>query len=210
MRLSSRTIDEYTLAAYLAGRLSPGRRREVAEFLANDEEARSLLRAAGELLESEGDGQQTSWPALSAIEIPSRRKPILNGSRRLNLIFWSVVGMVCVTAFLTTTFVALRIGLEAGSPPPTGAASDGWAMHVIGPVGALAWDSVPGADRYHITYWVDGRPVPVAELDSDVPYLAYAAVENQIPAEGRLRVWVDAFDRDDRLLRRTRSLSLRR
>ena len=209
MRLTSRGIDEYTLAAYLAGRLAPARHREVADFLARDEDARDLLVAANQLLESEGDGQPSRPPTLSSVDLPPRSKPLLSGSRRLSVMLWTTVSLVCLTAFVTTILVAFRVGLDAGAADAAAAQVDQSRMvSVTGPFGSLSWVGDPDAAYYRIVVWDVSTQRTVGEVESDVPYLDYQSLEGFLREAGPRRVWIDAHDADGRMLNRTRSISI--
>ncbi len=209
MRLAGRGIDEYTLAAYLAGRLSPARRSDVAEFLRSNEDARDLLYAANQLMESEGDGHTSSTPLLSSVAIPPRRKPLLTASRRLGVLLWTFIVLVCLTAFLTTVVVAFRAGVDRGLAEVTSGAVDPSRMIALqGPFVALNWTDIEDAAHYRIVVWDDEKSAVVGQVRSDVPTLDFDGIAGFLDDDAVRRVWMDAFDAEGRLLERSRSLLL--
>ncbi|NNE70692.1 MAG: hypothetical protein HKN29_10070 [Rhodothermales bacterium] len=209
MRLAGRGIDEYTLAAYLAGRLSPSRRKDVADFLRSDEDAREILSAANQLLESEGDGQSSSRPPLTSVSLPPRRRPLLTQSARLGVILWTTVILVCLTAFLTTVVVAYRAGVDRGLTEVVGGSAETSRMITMsGPLGTLDWHDVGGASSYRLVIWDDETASVVGRVDSDVPSLDMTGIAGFLD-ESPHRIWFDAFDEEGRLLERSRSVLLR-
>ena len=209
MRLAGRGIDEYTLAAYLAGRLSPARRSEIADFLRFNEDARDLLYAANQLLESEGDGRAQSTPLLSSVAIPPRKKPLLTASRRIGVLLWTSIVLVCLTAFLTTVVVAYRAGVDRGLAEVTvGATAPSRMMALQGPFVALNWADIRDAAHYRIVVWDDAQAAVVGQVESDVPTLDFEGLAGFMEEGAVRRVWMDAFDSEGRLLERSRSLLL--
>ncbi|MFT5141401.1 MAG: hypothetical protein ACI80V_000523 [Rhodothermales bacterium] len=210
MRLTSRGIDEYTLAAYLAGKLEPSRRREVADFLARNEDARDLLFAANQLLESEGDGQALPRPSLTSVKIPARRRPLLTASRRLSVLLWMTITLVCVTAFTTTVFVAFRFGVDSGISQGAMAQVDPSRMVAVnGPFEALTWSGDPAASSYHFVIFDDETDRVVGSVESDVPHLDFEALAAFLPPSASRRIWIDAYDTQGQLVQRTRSTIVR-
>lgn len=210
MRLAGRGIDEYTLAAYLAGRLSESRRKEVADFLKSDEDARGLIFAANQLLESEGDGLSTERPPLTSVAMPPRKKPRLSGATRLGVMLWTTVTLVCLTAFLTTVIVAYRAGVDRGLADVAVSQGDPERMITLGGgFETLDWRDVPGASRYRLVVWDDETAAVVGRVDSDVPSLDQEGIAGFL-SESAHRVWFDAFDSEGRLLERSRSILLRK
>ncbi|MFT4603385.1 MAG: hypothetical protein ACI9W4_000099 [Rhodothermales bacterium] len=209
MRLADRGIDEYTLAAYLAGRLSSARRNEIAEFLRSNEDARDLLYAANQLMESEGDRRDSSRPLLSSVTIPPRRKPVLTASRRLGVLLWTSIVLVCLTAFTTTVVVAFRSGVDRGLAEVAAGSVDPSRMIALqGPFVALNWTSIKDAARYQIVVWDDETAGVVGQVNSDVPTLDFEGIAGFMSDDAVRRVWIDAFDAEGRLLERSRSLLL--
>ena len=66
MRPHQQHIDEYTLAAFLSGRLSEERRRDVVAYLAENADARVLLCMAGEALEAARQPRPAPCPLRAA------------------------------------------------------------------------------------------------------------------------------------------------
>ncbi|MBO6574804.1 MAG: hypothetical protein JJ896_05280 [Rhodothermales bacterium] len=210
MRLTSRGIDEYTLAAYLAGRLAPSRRREVADFLARNEDARDVLYAASQLLETEGDGQDTRPPTLTAVSLPPKRKPLLTGSRKLSVLLWTTVGLVCLTAFVTTILVAFRVGVDAGAANLAGPRTDPSSLvTVTGGFEGLSWQAAADAEAYQVVVWDDAQDAVVGQVESEVAFVSYESLQGFL-GENPRRVWIDAYDDSGRLLQRTRTVTLQR
>jgi hypothetical protein len=210
MRLPGRGIDEYTLAAYLSGRLGPTRRHQVAEFLAENSEARDLLVAANQLLESEGDGDARSVGGMSAVSLPPRKRPLLRGDRRLGVLFWTTLVVVGLTAFATTSFIAVRVGMDVGSRSiPTAAVDPDWWLEVQGPFEGIAWDAVPDVDRYRVMFWDEAQSGLLGQIEAAVPYLDYQDIGPHLQPIASRRIWIDALDAEGHLIKRSRSIQLR-
>lgn len=195
MRGNRHTIDEHTLAGYLAGDLPPGRRRQVTRLLAESEEARELVLAARELLDEQ------EW---------TREEPEGTFSmRRLRLAVWIAGITMLVAAVAVTTLLAARFRDEvlALRPGTTGTEDAGWAMDVTVRSGSLRWDAVPGA-TYAVVFWDRERGVetlrfPVEGLSVDLEGLE---TEN----EGRPHsVWIEAIAPGGAVLKKTRPVPLR-
>jgi anti-sigma factor RsiW len=210
MRLTSRGIDEYTLAAYLAGKLEPPRRREVADFLARNEDARDLLYAANQLLEGEGGGRAAPRPSLTSVKLPARRRPILTASKRLSVLLWTTITLVCLTAFTTTVFVAFRFGVDSGLSSGAMAQVDPSRMVAVnGPFEALTWPGDPAASSYHVVVFDDETARVVGSVESDIPHMDFEALAAFLPENAPRRIWIDAYDTRGQLLQRSRSTIVR-
>ncbi len=209
MRLPGRGIDEYTLAAYLSGRLGRTRRQEVARFLAENEDARDLLVAAKQLLESEGDGDVRSLGGLSSVSLPPRRRTLLSGSKRLGMLFWTTLAIVSLTAFATTTYIAVQVGMDVGSRTiPTASVDPDWWLAIQGAFDGIVWAEVPEVDRYRVVFWDDTESAILGRIESVIPFLEYEILAPYLTPKGSGRLWIDALDGDGRLIKRSRPIQI--
>lgn len=156
MQESDRVIDEYTLAAFLAGTLTEKRRQEVIKYLAVNRDAREVLHMAAEALEAARTGDPVD-PSPSVLRTPTMRRRSKEPERRLPrtwirgpgryaaaTVFVFVVGMVLRLAFAPPSDV-LRSPLDRSGPQIR--------IEVSVPGPTLAWSAVENAYRYRLVVW---------------------------------------------------------
>lgn len=196
MRGTEQTIDEYTLASYLAGELSPGRRRQVARLLAENDEARELVLAARQLLDDDPAG-------------PDARSRLL-APHRVRLAIWIAGISVLVVAVAVTTMIAARFRDEVvalrGQNPPLEDAS--WRVDLAVSDAHIEWQAIPDAS-YQVVFW-DLEEGQVA-LRIAATSLGYDLGTASLPEVDRpYSVWVEAVGRDGIPIKRTRAIPFKK
>lgn len=211
-------MDEYTLAAFMAGTLPPKKREEVALYLANNADARELLQMAYEALEaSQTHDEEFELPQVPEEPVvPARvredRAPTQLGRRRMH-------GVARFMAAALVVFV-VGIGLRLSLGPPTDALRSRQADDVLtlsvstednGPL--VHWNEVPDAYQYRIVVWdpqaaeVVGRYETMStELDAADEFIR--SVRARAEAGRSYTVRVDAFDVQNRLIQTSETISV--
>lgn len=209
MRDLERAIDEYTLAAFLAGMLSEGRRREVIDHLAASPEAREVLQMASEALEAAHRGECSEPPSSSRNRMPPGPRPTAprHPARRLRLRGSSLY----VAALLIVVVIGLGLKLTSSTPalplrsPPVRSGPE-LRVQVSAPGSSIAWSAVDDAYRYRLVVWdhrdaeVVGRyETPDHRLSADHPVVG--DLERDLERGKSYTLRVDAIDAENRLLR---------
>ena len=218
MNKENQAMDEYTLAAFMAGTLPPARREEVALYLSNNADARELLQMAYEALEA-AQAQDTDFD-LPEVQIPPSaarvrhdRKPTPLGRRMQS-------GVLRFAAAAVVVFV-VGMGLRVSLGPPTDAlrsrqADDALALSVAtdgvdGPV--VHWNQVPDAYQYRVVFWDPQAADVVGRFETSATRLDHGdAFIQSIRAQandGRsYTVRVDAYDVQNRLIQTSETVSV--
>lgn len=207
-------IDEYTLAAFMAGTLSRERREEVASYLAQNSDARELLQMAYEALNA----------ARSAEPVPEEQAPVVRAAapprpprpreaeraatppralRRLG----GLRRYMAAAAVVFTVGISLRLAFG----PPTDALrsqpAETMAMTVQVDASDLefVWSNVPDAYEYRLVIWdlQEARVVARHEttgnaLAEDDPFVA--SLRPQLAAGKPYTIRIDAIDAQNRLI----------
>ena len=217
MNSTNQAMDEYTLAAFMAGTLSQSRREEVALYLSNNADARELLQMAYEALEA----SQVQDDDFGLPELESASAPVANTrpDRKPTQLRRKMNG---VTRFLTAAvFVfAVGVGLRLSLGPPADAlrsrqADDLLALSVQtereGPI--VHWNQLPDAYQYRVVVWdpqeaeVVGRhETSSTRLDSQDAFMQ--AIRGQAATGRAYTVRVDAYDVQNRLIQTSETIEV--
>ena len=210
MDLQQHPIDEYTLAAFLAGTLSNERRAEVAAYLAHNEDARELLQMAHEALES---AKRSDEPlVLPAAPARQPAPPARTGDRPARQP--AMPGLHTMRRFgaLAVLLVGVGLGLRLGFGPPTDALRSGngtetAAVLTIEEASPLqldfSWSTVPDADHYRLVVFDPAATQVVDRVQTSATQLteAEAITLRDHLATGRVyTIRVDAYNAQNRLL----------
>lgn len=204
MNRSNQPIDEYTLAAFIAGTLSEERRREVIVYLAEHPEARTLLHMAYEAMEAaptpapvraEGDGaDREATPALPPPRHDRTAQPRTWGRY--------------LTASLALVLVGIGLGVlldppRDGTRTPQLAEDARLVVEVDQPDLSFSWNAVPNAYVYRVVIWdpidvrvVDEHETTVTRLKADAPFMQ--TLRSNLTAGRRYSIRVDAINAQQR------------
>jgi len=204
-------IDEYILAEYLAGDLSPKERNSVSAYLAGDMGARELLSMAGEAM----DAAETSGP--DSVRRGNRRLTRRPDSE-LRSLQW-LVRLTILLCVLTTSFGATLIVHLVQNVFPHRGANDvpsieiEWTPILRSDHFSVSWSVVEGAEAYVVIIMDPTSERLIARLETDAtsigdlfsrPNNEGALPTHAIPRSGEiLDIWVSAFDARGNLLRRS-------
>lgn len=203
-------VDEYILAAFIAGTLDEERRRAVINYLAANAEARELLHMAYQAMEAAHapDAVPEVHPAPAQLPVsPVRdRAPRRRIARRMaaGLLAVLLVGFG-VRALLFAPSDALR------SPQPAAEAPT-FSVQIETPSLAMSWDPVLDAYAYQIIIWdpvgvrvVDRHRTTATHLDADDPFVETLSATLEPGHSYSLRV--DAINAQNRQLRSSEAIN---
>ncbi|ARA93049.1 hypothetical protein AWN76_007685 [Rhodothermaceae bacterium RA] len=218
MNRSTQPIDEYTLAAFIAGTLSEERRREVIAYLAEHPEARTLLHMAVEAMDAATEPAAPTEPAPAADDdardgadrsplprpTPTRRdhpaRPRSRG-RYLTLSLALVLAGIGIGILLTPPI--------DGTRTPHLAEDARLVVDVDQPELAFSWNAIPNAEVYRIVVWdpegvriVAEHETAETELDADSPFMR--ALRERLAAGHRYSLRVDALNAQRRQIQSSR------
>ncbi|MEX0747534.1 MAG: hypothetical protein WD275_05985, partial [Rhodothermales bacterium] len=168
-------IDEYTLAAFIAGTLTKQRRQEVIEYLAGNADAREVLQMAYAALSAAQNSENDAEPV--SLLRPARRSDRTAVAKLFRL--REASRYIAATAIVFAIGIVLRLAFG----PPTDALrspltrdGQGLEVSVTGPGPEFDWPSVPNAYQYRIVVWdpLEARVVgqystSESEIDSTDP-----------------------------------------
>ncbi len=217
MNTENNTMDEYTLAAFMAGTLPPQRREEVALYLAQNADARELLQMAYEALEaSKAQNEEFELPEMPAEPVAA---PITRADREPARLPRRKIGVARFMAAAVVVF-AVGIGLRLSLGPPADALRSRQADDVLvvsvassteGPV--VHWTEVPDAYQYRLVVWdpeaaeVVGRyETTSTRLDGSDEFIR--SVKARAEGGHTYTVRVDAFDVQNRLIQTSETVSV--
>ena len=197
-------IDEYTLAAFIAGTLTKKRRQEVIDYLAGNADAREVLHMAYQAL---GAAQAGDEDGESASLLRPSRKADRTAARRLSRIR-DVGRYVAATAIVFAVGIVLRLAFG----PPTDALRsplprDAQGVEVTVAAGPeFDWSAVPNAYQYRIVIWdpLEARVVGQYETaDSEIergdPIIS--DLQPKLRKGDQYTLRIDAIDAQNRLIR---------
>ncbi len=220
MNRSTQPIDEYTLAAFIAGTLSEERRREVIAYLADHPEARTLLHMAVEAMDAAtepaappepvpapgdeagaGDGADRMplpRPTPARRDHPARRR---SRGRYLTLSLALVLAGIGIGVLLTPPIDGTRTPLLSEDTR--------LVVDVDQPELAFSWNIVPNAEVYRVVVWdpegvriVAEHETAETELDADDPFMR--ALRERLTAGQRYTLRVDAVNAQRRQIQSSR------
>ncbi|MEQ9104595.1 MAG: hypothetical protein RIE53_07835 [Rhodothermales bacterium] len=220
---SQEHIDEYLLAAFLAGDLPQRLREEISAYLVTNDRARDLLAMAGDALYAAdgGDGARSAparklRPArldisgMMTAESASRRFAKSDES------LWKTIIVVASTVLLLTVAVAWHISIDFRGMG--GAVLDTeWVPSLAENRFVLAWEEVDGARSYRIILHDDVQDMPHAvgltiattfdaSLSEAWPGRAAGAEAGHVGNAGTHTLWIEALDPDGNVLRRSAAI----
>jgi hypothetical protein len=161
-------MDEYTLAAFLAGTLPEDRRREVLAFLSENADARELLCMAHEALEA---AQQ---PVVEPFKMPppalsprSAERPAASpADTRSPQPRWRTRGFAAASlGLVVTTILSLSVYVALQDVDRTRSSAEDTKtlkIHVLTQPLEFRWDKTPDAYQYHLVIW-DVEAVEIVE-----------------------------------------------
>lgn len=202
MNDASNILDEYDLAAFLAGTLPESRRQEVVAYLASNAEARELLCMAHEALEmSQKPEVYTPPPQGAPARAPRKAVP-----RQRTFRFGRYLAAAVVV-------FSLGFGLRLALGPPDDAlrsqqeaTQDKLTVEIATPDLAFEWTPIPSAYRYTIVVWDAYEARVVAQHETRTTSISHHSefVETLRPLLRSNRDYtlrVDAIDARNRLLK---------
>jgi hypothetical protein len=193
-------MDDYTLAAFMAGTLPDEARAEVVRFLASNADGRELLRMSDEAMEA-AEGIAPIWRPLAG--------PARGASRWHSLEHF--VRSPARYALAACFLVAVGLSLHLGVPESTERLrADGDGPSVVvrvetrGPL-QLRWSTVQDAVRYRIVVWDATEASLVGEIESVTPRLdaghaSIREIEGRLVSGRTYSVRVDAIDGTNRVV----------
>ena len=220
-------IDEYLLADYLAGDLSPAQRDRCSAYLAGDGSARELLSMAGEAMDAaelpgtKSDTLRDSKPdsqSMAQEDLWKRREGVRSRPPFQTRHMRMLMSLTVVLAILTSLFgVALVFHLsENGLPDQANTIPTidvGWTPILDSDHFGVAWSGVDRAATYVVIVMDPSSERLVARIETSStsinelfgqPNNEVKLRNNEIPRSGEiLDLWISAFDMRGQLLRRS-------
>lgn len=198
-------IDEYTLAAFIAGTLTKQRRQEVIEYLAGNADAREVLQMAYAALSAAQNSENDAEPV--SLLRPARRSDRTAVAKLFRL--REASRYIAATAIVFAIGIVLRLAFG----PPTDALrspltrdGQGLEVSVTGPGPEFDWPSVPNAYQYRIVVWdpLEARVVgqystSESEIDSTDPIVR--DLQPKLRKGDSYTLRIDAIDAQNRLIR---------
>lgn len=208
MQESDRVIDEYTLAAFLASTLSEARRQEVIAYLADNPDAREVLRMAVDALDAARNGnpvESSSIPFRAPTLDRRSKKPTRRPPRR----WLHGPGRYAAAAvFVFVVGVALRLTFG----PPTDAlrsplqrSGSQLRIEVSVPGPTIEWSTVENAYRYRLVVW-DQQQARVAgqyetsDTEIGVTHAVVQELRGALQPGSTYVLRIDAIDAQNRLV----------
>ena len=203
-------IDDYTLAAFMAGTLPEQRRAEVIAYLANNADARELLKMACEAYEhTELDPAKGDAPRLPR-KADRETRPAVH--RRFALPKFTRIAVTAV--FLIAAGLGIRQALLPDEMSQRGGSGEFIQLSLPRSVTDLSfnWEDTPGADRYFFVIWdteaaqiVAEYETKTSEIDPDGEFAEDLAAKLEPGRSYAVRV--DAIDARNRLVESSRTES---
>ncbi|MEX0600762.1 MAG: hypothetical protein WD021_08310 [Rhodothermales bacterium] len=217
MQESDRVIDEYTLAAFLAGTLGDDEREEVVEYLAGNSDAREVVRMAADALQaarSSGADDPAARDRTSAEKKFAGRRPArrtIARSERRSRPGWMEGAKRYVAATLFVFVVGMILRLSFGPPTDalrstTSRSGAELTVDVSLPGPSIEWPEVENAYKYRLVVW---------DIDEARVAGTYETMEEHVAASDSIMqtmredlspgraysLRVDAIDPQNRLIR---------
>lgn len=220
MDRQNQVIDEYTLAAFIAGSLTEQRRAEVVAYLADNADARELLHMAYEALEA-----ARATPADADDTRPHDRpaRPSTRSSDR-GAVRRPAFRLMGLSRYVVATVVVISVGLglRITFGPPTDAlrsplpAQSGEMSLQISPASlTFQWQRVPDAYQYRLVFWDPQEARVVARHETSNTALTerdafVQTLREQLVPGQSYTIRIDAVDEENRLIQSSPSLSFTR
>ncbi len=206
MDLTEQTIDEYTLARFLAGTLPDEERRDMIRNLTHDVDSRELLRATMEALEAATE-KQLGAP------LPAARSPRSLNNRTATLRPRMSLVSFCRYSAAALVLMAVGVGARLSVAPAADAFRSSAAHQTIAVEQrahaeglSLTWEAVREAYQYRVVVWDPEAAAVVGELTTGANHLDAQdkGVAEALKGARRGRsyqVRVEAIDDANRLIR---------
>lgn len=201
-------IDEHILAAFLSGNLPAPLRKEIAAYIAQNEQARDLLSMANEAMEvvDSGDGYQKSQKKFPSIKPEVLFQEGVESSERDRKL-WKLAaffaGAVLVLA-ITVGLLAFEYRVNSLRPEATT-----WTPSVEPENLVLSWRSQPDATSYQVMVQNQetGESSLLIRTQSNNVHIAQSgfAFDHQQPYQ----IWILAVDAEDKILSKSGAITLR-
>ncbi len=205
-------VDEYILAAFLAGDLPASLRKEIVSYIADNDSARDLLGMAREAMDAAdvGDGSHASKfsPALALSRRQDSRNARTEPTSGVNNL-WKVTALFASAVLVLSFTVAILIFDTA--PPATVVEEARWSPSVNTESLELSWPAQTGAVIYQILVvdQVSGDASVLSRTDqTSFSIREETTSESAFVANHQYRLWILAFDEDGLLLSRSASISV--
>ncbi len=202
------SVDEYTMAAFMAGTLSDEEHEAVIAYLSENAEARELLCMAHEALEAATIPEpQPIAPPLPAQHSRPAQKP--GASKR-----WMQLTGAAVLVF------ALGFGLRLTLAPPTSLTRDDVTPSKttltvdVSPALDFQWTAIPDAYKYKVVIWDARGARVVAEHETNATRLSDSdpfvqTLSPILDASQHYTLRIDAIDARNRLIESSELVSFR-
>jgi len=147
-------IDEHILAAYLSGDLPSSLRREIASYIAHNDDARDLLAMANDALDVADSGDGAAVRSTPSIRRP--RPAVWNGTDEdvrgdAENSLWKVTALFASAVLVLTIIVAVLV-FNGGIPRNTSSFKS-WTPHIATASMQIGWPVQPGASEYHVVLY---------------------------------------------------------
>lgn len=205
----SNPLDEYTLAAFLAGTLSEEKHRDVLQYLVANDEARELVCMAQDAMEAarEPVTEPFTLPEVTSKPTAAPRPARSPAQPTLSLVRWkpfAVAAMVLVvlTIGLQQTSLFDRTDTLRGTEE-----ASALTVHVNAQTLAMSWTALPDAYSYRVVVWdveaaesVARHELRTTELDETDPFVQQ--LHDQLEAGREYEVRIDVRDDENRVIQR--------
>jgi len=201
-------LDEYRLAEYLAGDLSPVERSSISAYLADDASARELLSMAGEAMDAASSSETDARKRRQGVR---KRPPFMLQSQRS--VMRLVIGLIVLTiTFGFALFLHILEELAPTRTPDVPSIEVQWTPVLRSDHFSISWSAVEGAEAYVVVVMDPTSEHMVARIETSetsIPDLFdrpvnETALTKKIPRSGEIMdLWISAFDRRGNLLRRS-------
>lgn len=198
------SLDEATLAAYLAGSLSPEDRVAVERKLTRDAEARELLCMAQEAMDAALEVTDAPTPDAPASPSPKTgdRAPKRRSSRLER--FGRYAG---IAVLVFAIGLSLRLAFGPPSDVLRGDESD-FAVEIVSPTLHIDWAPIEGAYAYHVKVWdpaeariIADHQTVATELTAQDPFVQ--TLRSQLVPSKTYSLQIEAVDDENRLINRS-------
>ena len=208
-------VDEYLLAAFLAGGLPARLRQEIVSYIADNDSARDLLGMAREAMNAAdvGDGSHVSQLSTSPVLSPRPDSRNVRAESKSNSgvnNLWKVTALFAGAVLVLSITVAILIFDTA--PSATLVEEARWSPSVNTESLELSWPAQTGAVMYQILVvdQVSGDAAVLSQTDQTFFLIPGEQTTEQVfVANHQYRLWILAFDVDGLLLSRSSSISVR-
>ncbi|HYE59262.1 MAG TPA: hypothetical protein VD948_12190 [Rhodothermales bacterium] len=182
-------VNDSLLAGFLAGTLTPDQRTHVVRYLADNVEAREVLRLAHQALHA--SDQPVQAPSRPPVRHARPRVPALARYALLLALVFSGGALIRVVTNPGTDELRSRPGETAAS-----------ALKPVLRGDALQWAPVEEAAAYELVLWdpQEARVLHRVKTTETRTDETFAAAFRALPVTRTVAVRVDAFDAENRLL----------